>query len=365
MSSPKRLTERVANPFAGSRVDRGAGTIGNVVLCGFESANGRDYPAAVFKRDFAKYEGRPVNADHAQSATVDRRLGWFSGVRVGEDGKPRGTLNLLKTHPLYERVMEAAERNPSLFGFSHVAYCKTRTERGREVVESIDRVESIDLVADPATTQGFFESKTMGLTVRKLCEALVKHAKITSAQVRPLKRLGEMDGMDAAPTALDVPPDDTADPADGVSAAFKAAIGAVVDSAMSGDMDPKDALAKIKKLLQSHGEVNADGTPDTGAGEEDDDMPKESRRPSLAGVLKECTDKGFTPDTTQLVAIADIPTAAGRASLIEQLKKASEGQGRETPRSSPRAGTQTTRTAPATEAKLPDDPKAFAARYRE
>jgi hypothetical protein len=369
-STAKRITERTvaSNPWgSGDRVDEAAGVIHGVVLCGLESLNNRDYPPDVNRRATPKYEGAKVYFDHTDEKTGRKFRDWVGvvrGVACHEDGRNRGRIELFKTDPLVPKLLEAAKKCPDKFGMSHVAMCKTtRGANGRERVEEIESVESVDIVTDPATTKGLHEGRTVALTVKALCEALVKHPKVTSKQVRPIKRLGEMDGMGDAATAMDAPPDDSADPGDGVSAAFKAAIMAVIESAMSGDTDPNDALSKIKKLLASHGEVNGDAPDDD---DDDDDMPKEGKRPNLAGVLKECADKGFTPDTAHLVVIADVPTAAGRAVLIDSLKKATEGQGRETPRSSPRAGTQTTRTTPAKEsAAIPTDPKDFAKRYRE
>lgn len=158
MSTTQTLTERFAAPLAGSRVNREQGYIDHVLLCGTVSRNGRDYPVSVLKRDYARYEGAPVNCDHGGESTVDRRLGWISDVKPGADGRPRGRLHLLKSHPMAERVYEAAERRPSLFGMSHVAHCGTRRIAGRETVEAINKVISIDLVADPATTGGLYES---------------------------------------------------------------------------------------------------------------------------------------------------------------------------------------------------------------
>jgi hypothetical protein len=153
------IRERLAAPFAAGdvRVNRQAGFIDNVLICGTTSRNGRDYPLEVLRRDHAKYEGVNVNCDHKDSPTVADRVGWFSNVRPGSDGRPRGRLNVLKSHPMAERIFEAAERRPQLFGMSHVATCSTARRNGRETVESINKVISIDLVADPATTTSLYE----------------------------------------------------------------------------------------------------------------------------------------------------------------------------------------------------------------
>lgn len=364
----KRLTERVANPLAGARVDREAGVIRGVLLCGFTSANARDYPASVLREAAAKYERRPVNYDHAREGTVARRAGWVENVRAGDDGRPRGDLHLLKSHPNYGAVIEAAERNPSLFGMSHVAHCRTSTRSGREVVEAIERVESIDLVADPATTQSLFESRTMS-TLKTFVEALVRHPKVTTAKALKLKALAEMDGMGDLPmdAPMPAPEMDEPDTDEAVMSAFKAAISSVVDKAMSGDMDPKAALSKIKTLLNSHGSLNDDGSPDTDGdtstvgGADGDDTTPESKRPTLTGLLAECKAAGLAnPTTDQLAALSEITSEAGRLATIGLLKKATEGQGAERPKSGAPRASRVTESAP-----VPTDAKSFAASVRE
>jgi len=168
--SATTITVREDRPFAASRVNRTGGYIDGVLICGTTSRNGRDYPLPVLKRDYSRYEGAAVNCDHKEEATVERRIGWFSDVRPGSDGKPRGRLHLLKSHPMTERVFEAAERNPALFGMSHVAVCSTSRVNGRETVEGINKVVSIDLVADPATTSSLYES-TIRRVLKEIADA--------------------------------------------------------------------------------------------------------------------------------------------------------------------------------------------------
>lgn len=340
-TNTKRLTERVANPLAGARVDREAGVIRNVLVCGFTSANGRDYPVSVFRRDFAKYENRPVNFDHARDGTVSRRGGWLQDVKLGADGRPRGDLHLLKTHPNYGPVMEAAERHPALFGLSHVAMCRTTTKNGREVVEAIERVESIDIVADPATTNGFFEStgrQAVPFSRKQLVEWLAKHPTATTKTCLAVKRLGEMDGMGMDAPAMDAPPAEDADPDNAVMDAFKMAISDVVDKAMAGGLNPKEALGKIKKLLASHCELNNDGTTDTDDNpetNEDDEYdeyakakaPESRTRPKWSEVIQECNDAGLECDLDHVGALLEIVGAAARKATIEVFKRTAEGRG--------------------------------------
>lgn len=418
--SLQRLTERIAAPFAGCRVNRESGTISGVLICGTESANGRDYPAAVLRRDHALYEGRPVNCDHGRESTVDRRLGWFSGVAPGADGRPRGTLNLLKSHPMFERVMEAAERNPALYGFSHVAMCETRRSReGREVVEAIKSVESIDLVADPATTKGLFEAVgdgssnqsaqkgameffdpwprgknakkgkgkkgkkskkegrdvATGFTIKQLAGWIARHSESKADQIIAVKRLSELDdGAMGDVPAMDAEPVADMDPADGIKDAFSAACMHLIGQALDGEMDPKEALSKLKRLIASHGEVNGDGGDDS-EGEDDGDYEddggddaemdaEEGKAPSITALREAkaaCVEAGWpNPTLDDLEILAAAPKAA-RPALAARLARTTEGAGAEKAKAATRAPGSGTAGRVVVEAKAPADAKAFAA----
>lgn len=245
MSSTRTITAVERAPFASSKVNRAEGFIDGVLICGVQSRNGRDYPPAVLSRDYAKYEGAAVNADHADESTVGRRLGWFSEVKPGADGRPRGRLNLLKSHPLAESVFEAAERNPALFGMSHVAVCGTKRINGRETVESINKVLSIDLVADPATTTSLYESfqpQRPPMLLKAFAESVqAKWPAHRPALLKFLKEeIGDME-MDAPPDVAAAPTPD-----DPVKAAFSQAMHALIDQFDSGGVDGAGLLSKLK-----------------------------------------------------------------------------------------------------------------------
>jgi hypothetical protein len=278
----KRFIERVSTPFAGAVVDRDKGVIRGVKLCGGSSANGREYPPEVFRRDVRKYEGAAVYADHGRERSVDRKLGWIESPRVDADGTPRGDAHLLRTHPLYERVMEAAERNPALFGFSHVALCETSTGAdGRERVEELRAIESVDLVAEPATTKGLFEgrgadvaARTAGTaTIRELAAWIARRPRSTTRQILAVKRLAEMDDgtVGDAPAVAAMPAED-AEPEDAVTGGFRAALMSVIERALAGDLDRAAALKRIKTLLAAHGDAmdgcSDDSEPEAAAAEE-------------------------------------------------------------------------------------------------
>lgn len=364
-----RVTERIAAPFTGVTVNREGGVIGGVLVCGFDSANGRRYPADVLRKAAGLYEGRPVNVDHADRATCDRRLGWLSNVRAGADGRPRADLNVLRTHPLADAVFEAAERNPSLFGMSHVALCKTSRGRdGVEVIEAIESVESVDLVADPATTKGLHESRTGGRTVTlaKLIEWAAPRAKL--AAVLRLKALSEMDGMDA----LDVPepaPEADTDPDAAISGAFEQAGIAVWKSFVAGDIDMAQMVAKLKDIAKAHGKLADGGESDPPAeGGDSEGENKESKtvdKPDDGKAIREaiavCRTVGFKGfDADDLDLIASAPAERREAVAKRLMGTAQQPAAAEKPKAAGRAGAAKLDEAAAVADKPPTDGKKFA-----
>ncbi|MDB5340771.1 MAG: hypothetical protein JWN70_6390, partial [Planctomycetaceae bacterium] len=70
-----------------------------------------------------------------------------------------GNLHLIASHPHAAAVMEAAEKFPTMFGLSHNASGASHKQGTRTIVESVDKVRSVDLVGNPATNQSLFESE--------------------------------------------------------------------------------------------------------------------------------------------------------------------------------------------------------------
>ncbi len=330
MSSTRTITAVEAAPFASSQVNREAGYIDGVLICGVTSRNGRDYPPHVLARDYAKYESAPVNADHGDESTVGRRLGWFSDVKPGADGRPRGRLNVLKSHPLAESVFEAAERNPALFGMSHVAVCGTKRVNGRETVESINKVLSIDLVADPATTKSLYESyqpQRPPMRFTAFAESFAaKWPASSPALVKFLREeMGEME--------MPEPPDMTAAPSpdDPVKAAFSQAMHALVDQLDAGTIDGPGLLAKLKMLMKAAEKMDGKSEPSETPAEPPAEM--ESLRKQLADVLKENADLklntliGDTKLTdVQRKAVGLLSDEADRKALVESFRAKATGQ---------------------------------------
>jgi hypothetical protein len=138
------------------------GVITGVKILGLASRNGRVYRRGVMTAAAQLYEGVKVNVNHPKgNATTPRdyqdRLGSLRNVRV-EEGGLFGDLHFNPHHPIAAQLAWDAEQAPENVGLSHNVQARTSRQEGQTIVEQILRVNSVDLVADPATTQGLFES---------------------------------------------------------------------------------------------------------------------------------------------------------------------------------------------------------------
>jgi len=128
---------------------------------GTVSKKGREYPRDVMAKALPMYEGMRVNVDHVdpgQRRSLRDRIGLVKNVTLKEDGL-YGDFHYNPKHALAEQIAWDAENAPQNLGFSHDTRGNSRNVNGRHVVESIDKVLSVDLVANPATTAGLFEDQ--------------------------------------------------------------------------------------------------------------------------------------------------------------------------------------------------------------
>lgn len=163
------ITETVFTPGT-LKVDRERGIIEGVKLLGASSANGNDYSEQVITEDAPRlYEGVKVFINHPYHPTTGkpdpgrpRDLRDVFGKVEQVQGKTGdgvfGNLHFNPTHEMAESVAWFAENMPGVLGFSHNARGAGKKVAGRFKVESLVDARSVDLVADPATTKGLFES---------------------------------------------------------------------------------------------------------------------------------------------------------------------------------------------------------------
>jgi len=165
-TTPKQISETIVESLADTscQVDSESFVIRGVKLIGFESRNGRSYPPSTLKAAVQHYENTPVNLDHPAKPTDSRsvrdRIGVIRSARFIEGRGVFGDFHFNPKHEAAEQIVWDATNNPSIVGFSHNASLHIARKGGKSVVESIAGVRSMDLVADPATTSGFFESVT-------------------------------------------------------------------------------------------------------------------------------------------------------------------------------------------------------------
>ena len=356
----------IAQSNATLAVDREAGVIRGVKILGRESANGRSYTKAAIEKAAGMYEGRGVYTNHPSKPNDERqvqdRFGWLEGVTVKQDGL-YGNLQVLKSHTMASTVFEIAERNPALFGLSHNATGKTRREGGRTFVEEIQGVRSVDLVTEPATTQGLFESKEAPVpTMKDVIESL------DAKQYPEAKAILEAmeDGQPMA--AVAETPVENAGP-DAMKAAFRAAVIAAFDDE---SLDTKATLKKIGDVIKAYDKLTAKAEepapedpaaadPATAAPESKDMAARlaklegrEKARDMLENAGIVCTDK--KKREAMIESLSGMSSDETRKTLLETW-----GQAADPAKLTPRSGTG---AAAAKTGEFPKTPKEFAESIR-
>lgn len=145
------------------RLDRERRVIRGVKIIGLESKNGRRYDGSALRRAIPMYEGAPVYTNHdrgSRDRMIEDKIGSLRNVRFDRDGL-YGDLHYLGSHPMAARLEEAVERAPHLFGLSHNAEGRVERVNGENVVVEIERVHSVDMVANGATVRGLFEDSAV------------------------------------------------------------------------------------------------------------------------------------------------------------------------------------------------------------
>ena len=164
------LQEYVDSGTERLRVDRAAGIIRGVKLLGLVSRNGRRYREDALVEAAGLYEGAKVNINHPKGHPLSPRdyqdrLGVIRRVQFRAGDGLFGDLHFNPKHALSEQLVWDSEHAPQNVGLSHNVLARVARSGEDTVVEAITKVQSIDLVADPATTLGLFE-QTNGHAIR-------------------------------------------------------------------------------------------------------------------------------------------------------------------------------------------------------
>jgi len=146
-------------PLCGARIDKESSTIRDICLLTSESKNGRFYLPQAIENAVSLFEGVKAFANHPRRAErgevrdVRDLIGKCINVQYRQ-GKLRADLLILESHKGW--VFPLAAQAPDLVGLSINAQGKVRRIDSNDVVEEIVEVRSVDLVSEPAATQGLF-----------------------------------------------------------------------------------------------------------------------------------------------------------------------------------------------------------------
>ncbi len=364
------LTEYVSSD-AKLRVDRANGVIHNVKVLGLKSANGRRYLQEAIKKAIGLYEGKGSYLNHSKRPGEERdvrdQVAWLENVRVEDDGAYADWC-YFKEHRDVMPLVEAAERNPKLFGLSHNVRGRERRENGENIIEAIEAVHSIDVVTDPATTSGWFESTTMSTKPLKEIRASLP----ADSQAAKFLALLEQDGMGDLPMEA---PATGGSPEDAIKNGFKAAIHAIVDD---DSLDMAGKLAKIKEILKAQeklmggGSGNGDGEKkaDEGAAEESRKLHAKVQQLEAGLAVRDMVEEAglrfATAEARRAFAKSLVPLAESeRKVLIEERKDRQESTGQSGYRAKSAAGTGTRTTETAGAKGVTESQKAGPATYEE
>lgn len=181
----ENLQEFVDSRGVAMRVDPQAGIIRGVKILGLQSRNGRTYLPSALAGAVALYEGAKVNINHPKGAPegprdYQDRIGVVRNVALRTEEGLFADLHFNPAHALAGQLTWDAEHQPENVGFSHNVQARVTRDGQRVLVEAITKVQSVDLVADPATTRGLFESQAE----RSKPSACGRAAELTCEQLR-------------------------------------------------------------------------------------------------------------------------------------------------------------------------------------
>jgi len=147
------------------RVDQQAGVVRGVKILGFESRNRRTYAPQALARAIELYEGAKVNVNHPKGDPLSPRdyqdrIGVIRNVALRDNQGLFGDFHFNPKHALAEQLIWDAQHAAENVGFSHNVQARVARKADTAIVEEILQVQSVDLVADPATTRGLFEQQS-------------------------------------------------------------------------------------------------------------------------------------------------------------------------------------------------------------
>lgn len=324
MRKQKNLIEQYTSLSVG-KIDRDAGIIHNVKVCGLDSKNGRKYTPEALKNAIKFYERVNVNIDHPLSeeeqTPLARRFGYLEGVHYKDDPSPGLYANLVYNpkHSRADEIIEAAERMPHTLGLSHNAYAKETKQVGKTIViESIAEVRSVDLVADPATVKGLFESrenKPMKQTIKQLIESAVNELDLPF-QVKLWEKYVKDERVEKL-LKEEIETPEKSKPSDLIKAGFNALATA---AASDESLTPDQAADAVKDVLATkHTMLNGEAPKPQEKKVEETPEKKESVL-GVKGANRLCESVKHVPNAKQLEILSECSEETGKM-IVEEFAR--------------------------------------------
>lgn len=353
-----------------TKLDKEKGIVHDVKILGRFSEHGYRYTDTAMKRAIPLYEGKPINIDHPKERSIGTerryadRFGRIANVYFREGDNPGlyGKVHYNKGHALASQFEWDVENSPNNLGLSHMARGSTAVRSGKVLVESITLVKSVDLVADPATNTGLFESKGVRMKVRKKSRVKNKYARrrqLLESLREKIEDVGddELSDLFEAAAPSEAPASDVGSPTEAMGKMIQAIfmdssmemdekrekINAVLDLAddqeistddsESEDSEEEDSAAASKKgseLPESKGsssmqkkskkkDNDSDLIEDVADVKQELTMLRKERR-----VLELCESAGFKPTKIQKKALMGMQKVSEVKELIESITGASD-----------------------------------------
>lgn len=345
-----RLKESTA-VSRGQRIDLERGIVPGVKILGLRSAHGYDYTPTAMRGAVGLYEGVAVNVDHPAARNPDQsrkyadRFGRIRNVRFVEGRGLIGDLHYNRNHSIAKQFEWDVEHEPKNVGLSHNADADVEKRNGRFCVEQINKVRSVDLVADPATSSSLFEGKgrRMGTFVRRK-KKTVQEGRGVVRKVKSARRklLEDLQAEELAETTVEKTTDEAL--ADLLSklardtkltpSQKKAKTVALFDAMAAGDVTDETTGENAEELEVAGAVREGLGDPDEDD-EDDDDEDEELGRTGRGSravleskilalearqeVRELCEDLGFRPSAVQVTALVGLKTTKQRKALIEGM----------------------------------------------
>lgn len=287
-----------------SRVDHDAGLIRGAKILGLVSKNKRRYLPEAVQAASRFYENLPLYADHPPKHAANKPrssydvYGWLEGITTDKATGMRGNIRVLTSTEMGRKVLEAAEKNPSLFALSHNATGDGYWGNdGVFIVEKITGARSVDTIpgGGAATTKSLFEST--GQTMTKKLKQIIFESKCDQKRKLQLLEMPE-DVLDTEAPVMDDEGmgDDTGETDISPEKAREMLAQAVAVLLQSDEGGDHEMASQIAKILHPD---NAAGGDDAGDVEEtgDEEMVTEE------SVKELCELSGVKPDKALLESL--------------------------------------------------------------